>query len=300
MLDPRLLRVSIGVGDGKLKVYEGLAMEVRASKFANATQNECEVKITNLDKPTRDYLLTELSPFNRNKSRKQLIVEAGRESTGYSLVYSGDITNLGSGKPPQEGKEAQATGGAVKTAAGKSAPVGQPPDITIILKSATAQHGKGQVVSKSLPSVASLRSIAASAAKDLGLALVYEATDKQVSNYSFTGAATKQVDHIASAGGVSAYVDDNTLVVKNKREALRNRVKVLDATSGMIGIPEFTEHGVKVKMLYDGQVTLGGALEVKSSLNPAVNGQYVVYKLSHELANRDTPWYTIAECLRAQ
>jgi len=270
-LDPRLLRIGIEV-NGQLKTYEGLEMSASITKFANANQNEAEVKIANLDEATRNFLLTETSPFNKNKRRKLLTVEAGRRSTGYNLVFIGDITN--------------AVGG-------------QPPDITLTLKAATGDYAKGQIVARSQPGVAPLRNIAAQVAQDLGLALAFEAKPKQVANYTFTGSVVKQVEQLGKLGMVNAYIDDKTLVVKDLNAPMRNRTRELSLETGMIGIPEFTEQGLKVKMLFDGQTQLGGALNIKSKLNPAANGLYVIYKLLIELANRDTPFYYVAECKRS-
>jgi hypothetical protein len=270
-LDPRLLRIGIEI-NGQLKQYEGLAMTASGTKYANANQNECEVKITNLDQATRDFLLTETSPFNKNKKRKLLTVEAGRVSTGYSLVFQGDITN--------------AVGA-------------QPPDITLTLKAATGEHAKGEIIATSQPGVAPLRNIASRVAKDMGLALNFQATPKQIANYSFTGSVVKQVEQLGQLGRVNAYIDDATLVVKNFNSPLERRVRELNLDTGMIGIPEFTEQGIKVKMLFDNETVLGGGIRVTSKLNPAANGLYSVFKLGFELASRDTPWYYIAECTRA-
>lgn len=269
-LDPRLLRIGVEVG-GQLKLYEGLAMTASGTKFANANQNEAEVKITNLDQATRDYLLTETSPFNKNKKRKVLTVEAGRVSTGYSLVFSGDITN--------------AVGA-------------QPPDITITLKAATGDHAKGDIIATSQPGVAPLRNIAARVAQDMSLALDFQATPKQIANYTFTGSKVKQVEQLGVMGRVNAYIDDTTLVVKDFNAPLAKRTRELNLDTGMIGIPEFTEQGLKVKMLFDNQTVLGGGINITSRLNPAANGLYTVSKLSFELASRDTPFYYIAECAR--
>lgn len=269
-LDPRLLRIGIEI-NGQLTLYEGLTMTASGTKYANANQNECEVKITNLDQATRDYLLTETSPFNKNKRRKLLTVEAGRVSTGYSLVFAGDITN--------------ATGA-------------QPPDITMTLKAATGDFAKGQIIASSMPGVTPLRNIAARVAQDLGLSLTFQATPKQISNYSFTGSAVKQVEQLGTMGRVNAYVDDKALIVKNYNSPLENRTRELNLDTGMIGIPEFTEHGIKVKMLFDARTTLGGGINITSKLNPAANGLYTVFKLGFELASRSDPWYYIAECTR--
>ena len=270
-LDPRILRIGIEIG-GQMKMYEGLAMTASGTKYANANQNECEVKITNLDQATRDYLLTETSPFNKNKQRKVLTVEAGRKSTGYSLVFSGDIT---------------------------SAVGAQPPDITLTLKAATGDYAKGEVISTSQPAVTPLKNIAAQVAKDLGLALDFQATPKNVANYSFSGSAAKQVEQLGALGHVNAYIDDKTLVVKDYNVPLAGVTRDLNLETGMVGIPEFTEQGIKVKMLFDNRTVLGGGINITSKLNPAANGLYTVFKLGFELASRDTPFYYIAECTRA-
>jgi len=269
-LDPRLLRVSIEI-HGQLKQYTDIAMTASGTKFAGATQNECEVKLTNLDKVTRDYLLTETSPFNKIRTRKRLLVEAGRVSTGYSLVFSGDITN--------------ATGG-------------QPPDITITLKAAAGDFAKGQIIARSLPGTTPLRAVAGQVAKDLGLSLNFQAESKHVSNWTHTGSALGQVAKLGQLGRVNAYVDDKQLIVKPFNVALKNQVRELNLDTGMIGIPEFTETGIKVRMLFDNRTVLGGGLRITSKLNPAADGTYTIAKLAFELSNRDTPFYFIAEAVR--
>lgn len=270
-LDSRIVRVGIEV-NGQLRTYDGLAVVVSGCKFANANQNECEVKITNLARATRDYIVTETSPFNKSKTRKRLIVEAGRKSTGVSTVFVGDIT---------------------------CATVTQPPDVTLTLKAATGDYSKGDVLQRTQPGLCSLRQIAAQVAKDLGLSLDFQCADKQIANYTFTGSALRQVDQLGTFGRVNAYVDDAALILKNYGRPLSGSSRVLNLETGMIGIPEFTERGIKVKMLFDNQTKLGSGLEVRSELNPAANGSYTVYKLGFELASRDTPFYLIAEASRA-
>lgn len=269
-LDPRIVRIGIEV-NGKLQTYDGLAVVATGCKYANANQNECEVKITNLARQTRDYIITEASPFNPRKTRSRIIVEAGRQSHGVSTVFVGDIT---------------------------SATVTQPPDITLCLKAATGNHAKGNVVQRSQPGLCNLRQIASHAAGDLGLSLDFQAQDKQIANYSFTGSALRQVDQLGNLGFVNAYVDDSALILKNYGAPLAGSTRVLNIDSGLIGIPEFTERGVKVKMLYDNQTKLGTGLVIESQMNPAANGTYTVYKLAFELASRDTPFYLVAEAVR--
>lgn len=271
-LDPRIVRIGIEI-DGKIKYYEGMDIHAQGMKYANSTQNECEVKINNLSKATRDYILTETSPFNLNKKPKKLIVEAGRESYGVTQIFIGNIT---------------------------SSSIGQPPDISLTIKCLTKNHKKGDVVSRSKGSTTSLRNIAEGVAKDLDTSLLYEADEKSISNFSFTGGALKQVDALGDAGDVDVFIDNETLVVKNRGTPLKGQMRVLNVDSGMIGIPALTEHGLRVTCLIDNKTAIGGAIQIQSVLNPSLNGLYSIFQMGFDIASRDTPFYYICECKRAR
>ena len=269
-IDPRLMRISVEV-NGRLKSYDGLAMTASGCKYANANQNECEVKLFNLDKATRDFILTETSPFNANRTPKRFIVEAGRVSYGLSRIFAGVIS---------------------------SAVPSQPPDIAVTLKALTGNDQKGNIVARNQPGQTTLKNIAQSVAKDLSLSLLFQAQDKQIANYNFTGGSLKQVDKLGEVGNVNAFVDDDSLIVKDSGRALVNTVRVLNIDTGLIGIPEITEQGIKCKFLLDNTTTLGGTLRIQSKIYPAVNGDYVIYKLGFDIASRDTQFYWIAEAKR--
>jgi hypothetical protein len=267
--DPRIVIVGIEI-NGQLKTYEGLSISASGEKYANPLQNEATVQIFNLDKSTRDYLLTETSPYNWNRRRKRLTLDVGRESIGTFRLFTGDII--------------QAT-------------VSQPPDIGMSIKARTANFFKGDVLSKSHP-MTNLSVIARGVANDLGLKLVFEATDKKISNYCFSGASVKQIDKLEEAGNVDAFIDDDFLIVKNRNEPLSNVTHVLSEESGMVGIPEITERGIKVSLLLVPSVRLGGRFTLNSKMYSALNGDYVIYKLGFSVTNRDTDFYWIAECAR--
>lgn len=269
-LDERIVRVGIEVR-GRLNWYEGLDIKASGTKFANANQNECQIQIGNLSKGMRDFILTETSPFNLNRTPKSVIVEAGRKSYGTFQIFKGDIAS--------------------------SVP-SQPPDISVTLKCLTANFKKGEVVAKNQAGTVKLDRLAKNVADDLGLILEYQAKDKDIANYNYTGGALKQVDKLGELGRVNAYVDDGKLIVKDYNVPLTGRVTVLNLDTGMIGIPEITEQGIKVKFLMDNQTTLGGVLRVTSLIYPAVNGDYSIYKLNFDVASRDAPFYWTAEAKR--
>lgn len=270
-IDQRIIRIGIEVG-GSINWYESpLAITASGSKGVTDTQNTCSVSIANLSRDVRNYILTETSPFNKNRTPKTLIVEAGRVSTGTARLFVGNIT--------------------------RSSPT-QPPDIKLELEAQTGAFKKGDVVARSGAAKEKLSAIAQRVATDLDATLTFEATDKLIANYSFSGASLRQVNALAEAGAVDAYLDDQALVVKDRNKPLANRVKIIDASTGMIGIPEATERGVRVKILFDLQTELGGQINLTSELNPALNGSYTIFKIDFDLASRETPWYLDIEATR--
>lgn len=266
-LDKRLLRVTIEIG-AETRTYTNLFISASGTKFGNSLQGEAKITVGNLARTERDYLMTETSPWNPDRKTKRIILEAGRESTGYSTVFIGDIWR------------------AVAT---------QPPDIMMTFECRTGQALKGVSAATTQPSTVPLSKISADVASQLGYRLEFAATDKNISNYAFSGAALKQVDFLGQSGGVRCFVDNETLVVMDEDAALPGPVRILDERSGMIGIPEIMENGLKTKFFYDHNTRIGGVLRVQSKEVPAANGDYFIYKLGFELSNRDTPFYWIAE-----
>jgi hypothetical protein len=268
--DPRIIRLTIEVGN-YAKVYEGLYIDASGTRYANPNQNECTVQISNVDKDTRNYILTETSPFNKNRVRKRMRLEAGRRDAGVGIIFEGDIIK---------------------------ADVSQPPDVVLTIKALTGNYDKGNIVQRNGGSATSLKSLSKSVANDLGLQLNFQATDKQIASYSYTGSSIKQVDKLAEAGLVDAYVDNGVLVVKNMNVPLTGNTRILNKGSGMIGIPELTEHGVKATFLLDTQTVVGSGLSIQSDMNPTANGDYAVYKLGFQISNYQEPFYWIAEAVR--
>ena len=269
MFDGRLLRVGIEI-EGQFNLYEDFNILVNGSKFASETQNETEIQISNLDQQTRDFLLTEGTPFNRvsNRVRPRIFVEAGRESYGFVRVFEGDITTVS---------------------------VSQPPDITLTINALTSQFGKGSAISVSSQPMDTLSNIAAQAANTLGVGISFEAEDMQIGNYRYDGTAAGQVANIAELTSKDVFVDDDVLVVKERNQPLQGRRIVLSRETGLVGIPQFDAQGINVQFLFDGQSTLGTEIEIRSELYPAANGLYVIFRLDFSIANRDTPFYYTAK-----
>lgn len=269
-LDPRVIKVAIEV-DGKTNLYDGILIRATGSKYANSLQNEAEIAITNLDRITQDYILTQTSPFNLNRTPKTVRLYAGRQSYGTTLIYVGNII---------------------------TASLSQPPDVTVTLRCLTGNFIKGTILARYQPGLATLSQIAKAVAQDTNTVLNFQASDKNISNYNFSGGALDQIGYLGQLGDINAFIDDDILTVKNQGIPITGVVRNLSAETGMIGIPEFTEQGIRVKYLLDNVSKLGGRLNITSVMYPAVNGSYVIYKLSFDISNRETPFYYIAEAAR--
>jgi hypothetical protein len=241
------------------------------TKYADPTQNECTLQVANLSRDLRNALATNLTPFDYNQQRKSFALWAGRESTGMFLLYQGDIMT---GFPSQ------------------------PPNIVMQIRSKTLQFFKQDILAQSYAVTTPMSQIAQGVASSLGLNLQFEATDRNIANYSYNGSAAQQVDKLGTLGGMDAYVDDQTLICKNKGMPLKSGTISLSADSGLIGQVEPTEYGIRLKCLLTPAVKLGGTVSLTSVQNPSLNGDYTIYRTGFEIASRDSSFYSVIEATR--
>ena len=250
------------------KRYEGLAIKYSVTKTGNGQMNEATIGICNMLKEDRDYILKTASPLRRHKQRKSITLLVGTEEKGVVKLFSGDITE---------------------------ATVTQPPDIWLTVKAKTGYFSRSSLVSVAGQDKEKLSDLTTRVAETMGLQAVFQAEDKIVGSYSFTGGAGLQVDKLGEAALVNAYVEDDKLIVRPEGEPLKGKVRKLDKTSGMVGIPELNEQGVKVKMIHDLETTVGFQLDIESDLNPAANGSYVIHKVTFTGESHGQPYYIDAE-----
>ena len=270
---PDLRRIRFGIEiSGRINWYEGLRVRAGGTKFANAQQNECTLTVSGLSISTRDHLLTETSPFNSNRTPKRLIIEVGRVSTALFRIFIGDIV---------------------------SAEPSAPPDVDVIIKAKTQSAQAGNVVAIASGPISKLSAISQRVADEIGLGLDFQALDKNISNFSYTGAALKMVNLLQDSGGVRAFIDDETLIVKNYGSALSGRIRILGADTGMVGIPKATEKGLDVTFLIDSESLLGGMIRLDSKMNKSLNGDYVIDQLKFDVASHEDPFFYSATCSRS-
>lgn len=268
MIDQRIVRLGIEI-DGALKFYEGLSIHAKGTKFTSPNQGQCTITIFNLNRETRENLMRESNPFNTSGQRKSVILEVGRESYGTAVLYTGDIF--------------------------RSYPT-EKPDLGLEMKCITGHFNKGRLVSRSGQEVSTLSSIASGVATDNNLALSFEVDDRNVANYSFTGSPNAQITRLSELSDSDVYVDNGILYVKpNGKPKTGATVRILNKSTGMVGVPKGTENGIKASMLFDPVTQIGSQLSLTSEINPVLDGDYNIYKLDFDITSRDGPFYLHAE-----
>ena len=270
-LDPRLLKVSIFLENEAIPhTYENLMISVIGTKYGDYISNVCEIRIANIDKDVRDKLLTDGTPYARSFPPKNtILIEAGRVSTGLFQIYLGDIISVS---------------------------VSQAPDITLTMHAITGKHRKQETTTLSMPAVSRFKTIAERVATKLEVDLDFQALDKDVSSFSFTGSAEALINQLGLIQlGVDAYLDDSTLVVRRRFDTSSLIQSDININTGLVGIPEFADLGCRCTVLVRKDIRLGEKIRVESEAYPAINGVYIIFRLGFNLANRDTPFYYILE-----
>lgn len=265
--DPRIVRVGIEV-DGDVTFIEDADIRIQGQKFASPTSSIAVIKISNLTRDLRNYILTKATPIiarRQTRTPVMAIVDVGRESYGTFRLYEGPVY---------------------------SSTVTPPPDIGIVLRSVAQSEAAGLIASNVHGARTQLKTIAQSIALQNGLTLEFTATPKQIANYTFTGGISRQLEKLQQVGDVRAFVDNKVLVVMNKDSYRGTNKFLLSQETGMVGVPQATESGAMAQCLINPSMQIGSGIVLDSKINPSVNGSdYNISKMSFDIANRDNPFF---------
>ena len=266
----RIIRVGIEV-EGEIVEYENAIITVTGTKFASPSKDDAIVTIQNVRREVMDYLITNTSPFIKNKKRSGVYALVGRKNWGVTEFYTGDIVG------------AYASG---------------LPDRTLTLRCMTGGFQRGKIITRSADGVQKLSVIAQAVADDNELDLKFNVPDKNISGYSFCGAAINQVDKLQEIADCQVFVDGKELVLKKYTQGRTEDVRVLNPDD-IVGHIEPTEYGIKVTMLFDQVTNIGSRVQVNSGISAVFNGEWIVYKMGFNLTNHDNPFYLTCEMSRS-
>lgn len=268
--DPRVIQVTILLPNETLTLDGGLSIYASGIKTNSSILNQCEIRIINVTKEHRNYILTRLSPLNLNNTPVRVFLDVGRESYGIFRLFDGYVLTTSST---------------------------QPPDIGIILTAVNDIILIGDITQETQPESSALSTIAKNIATKMGKILNFEATDKQIENYIYNGCVAYEVQELENMGDVVVSTDNDILTVRNANTPSNAAPRIINASTGMVGIPAFIWNGVRVTLMIDNTIKLGNVVTIESEMLPAANGDYVVVAIRFEVASRDQPFFYILECM---
>jgi hypothetical protein len=271
--DKRIIEVGLELEPNQITTFRDLGIIASGTKFASPTQAVCTATIFNMTRDQRNYLLEKASFIRKaNYVPKQIkmTLSVGRESYGTFLMFEGFVY------------------------AGLAT---QPPDIGITLTSYSNSAMSGLVMGLNQSGTVPLKKICEQVAAANQVTLDFQATDKNIDNFTFSGSPSKLIAKIEQCGQYEAFIDRSSLIVKDVGIPLSGQqIRLVNAQTGMVGIPEVNEWGVRVKMMIDNTVSIGSPVRIESEFNPGANGDYYIYKLDFHVANRENPFYYVMDC----
>lgn len=250
-----------------LKRIEGLAIKGKVSRKGGSTQAEAQVSIANLPQEDIEFLTTYSSPYMKPKTKKLIRIYAGYSKTGWGQIFAGDI---------------------------EEAIPADMPDTWLNIKAKSLFYANRTPLSFGVNNIKS-QDLAQSIAKELGLNFEWQASSqKTFDQFQFTGSKTGLIKQYNKLDDVTMYEDNGVLRVVDKvtsQPTSDKGVKLISKDSGMIGIPEPDQYGVKVQCLLDASLNLSKWIKVESVKLPTINGYYQVYDLDFDFANREQNFY---------
>lgn len=273
-LDKRVLffQVEAIAPDGSVQMKElnGLSIKGRISRKMGTSQAEATLSIANLDSTTVEYITTYTTPYFKPKTKKKISVFAGYERTGWGRIFTGEIES------------------AIPTGA---------PDLWVNIKAKSLSHMNRTPITYGVSNITS-KELAQSISNQLGLSFEWQATSqKKISAFDFTGSKAGLLKEFNRLEDVTMFEDNGVIKVVDKvAKPPENNIRLISQDTGMIGEPEPTEYGIKVKYLLDPSSNCGDWIETKSIKLPGTDGKYQIYALDFDFANREQQFYCEAQC----
>ena len=274
-MDKRICYVQIQTPSGDKEIHN-ISLHGKITRKMSETGSSADISIANLAREDVEYLTTYTSPYVDQSKKKRINIFAGYESTGVAQIFSGDIYSA-----LPEGK----------------------PDTWLNIKAKTEFFNQQNIITMTQNNITA-KNLAQNVSSELKTEFVWRSKlQKTIDNFNFAGAKAKLINRLNKIGGIRAFIDNNTLYVvdideeppkeetQNSSTKESGTIKLINKDSGMIGIPQPDEFGVKVKILLDPAVNLGDWFKLESEMLPIVNGFYQIYEMSYDFATREPQYY---------
>jgi hypothetical protein len=255
--------VTIGPAGAQGKTWRDLAIEFSVEKNGSSTPNAVKLTIYNLGPDSRTFV---------EKRKQRLVIVAGYES-GVRTICNAEVDRA---EHRREGSEWVTT-----------------------IEAADGLTAYGNVVHDILGPKSTDKDAVAAIAKGLGIDLgdLKGIDDKKPYGHgrALSGPAKNELDYICRRRKLRWSIQDGALLIYPIGGTTDAQAIVLSPATGLIGSPERTEAGYKLRSLLQGQITPGRRIKVDSE---GVEGFFVAEKVTHTGQSHGNDWYTDIEAIR--
>lgn len=260
----RLINLSFALGEGAFGEsgsnsveLSGLRVSAKVIKAGGPSMGTVSMRVYGMTLSQMNKLST-LGMMPTLVRRNTVTITAGDKESGMGTVFIGTITNAW-------------------------ADFAGAPDVPFHVE---AHTGLIEAVAPAEPTAyrgsADVAVVMAGLATRMGIAFENNGVSVMLSNPYFPGSARDQAKAAAEAAGIEWIIDNGKLAIWNAGQARGSSAPLISPETGMKGYPSYTSKGIMVGTLFNPSIGYGGKITVKSSLEPA-NGEWVVYKLDHDL-----------------
>lgn len=279
----RKYELTVSPNNGTGKQFNDLQITFKISKFGDSTPNEAEISIYNLNESSRKFV---------DKENQIIILKAGYEGN-FGQIFKGisDFTNDSKGLPMHS--------------KGGSSGHNQKNDTdwitTIHAKDGFHALKKGYWITESFTSKTSekavlqkiLDKVTGDSVLKLAKGVAKGLREKKFNQgLALSGSFSDVMDRITKNSGLNWNITDGTVNIWLKNNPISDTAIKLDKSTGLIGSPELTEKGLKVRSLLRYEINPGSLIYLKSV---KYDGFYIVENLTHEGNFNSGDWITDLE-----
>ena len=280
MFHRKSIRVQITLGKGAFPgtqdntyVVEGLGVTVKVEKNGLPDLNKARITIANMSYEKMEQLtMLAFRPLRRAKN--VLAVFAGEEGQQLERVFVGEVTSA-------------------------FADYSNAPDIVFQIEASSGSHPMRIVAAPvSVNGQTPAAELIQRFAKEMGYSFKNNGVTAQVRNSIFNGSPLEKAKAVANQCGIDMLCDDGEIIIMPRRTARKaNVVPLINAQSGLIGYPTFTNKGIRLNAFFNPAFQMKGLIRVESVV-PRATGTWRITKLSHSLSAYRTDsedWYSSIE-----
>ncbi len=77
------------------------------------------------------------------------------------------------------------------------------------------------------------------------------------------------------------FIDNEELLIMNSNQAFIAQIPLIKSETGLLSVPVRQQTYIEIDMIFEPRITVGQLVELESGVNPAYDGQYKVYGVTH-------------------